>query len=55
MKHWTKCLLIIPILALTNALADTVTLMPIGDAEIDQHNPDLNQGGATMAVSGALG
>src|SRR6266404_7919 len=55
MKSWTKCLLIIPILALTNALADTVTLMPVGDAEIDQHNPDLNQGGATMAVSGALG
>src|SRR5439155_10041586 len=55
MKRWTKCLLIITILALNNALADTVTVMPIGDAEIEQHSPDLNLGAATMAVSGELG
>src|SRR5207249_9753012 len=48
-------LLIIPLLALTNALADTVTIMPIGDAEIEQHSPDLNLGTDTSAVSGELG
>src|SRR5689334_7051602 len=55
MKHWTRFLLMIPILSLTSALADTVTVMPIGDAEIDQHNPAFNQGNAMMAVSGELG
>src|SRR2546426_12298511 len=55
MKYWKECVLIILILALTNAFADTVTIVPIGDSEIEQHSADLNLGSATMAVSGALG
>ncbi len=55
MNHCKECILIISILALTNALADTVTIMPIGDSGIEQHSPTNNLGGATEVVSGALG
>src|SRR5260221_19355 len=55
MKHWKECVLIILIVALTNAFADTVTIMPIGDSGIDQLNPTNNLGGATDVVSGELG
>ena len=55
MKHLKKCILIILALALTNALADTVTVMPTADSGIEQHNPDFNLGSAPEVVSGTLG
>jgi hypothetical protein len=61
-KNWIKsrfaislCALLWAGLGLTVTFADTVTLMPVGDAEIQQHSPDLNLGNGTSVVSGALG
>ena len=50
----TAALLILTV-ALTQALADTVTLTPVGEAELRQLDPDGNFADASSVVVGALG
>src|SRR5437667_7483397 len=55
MKRWKECILILSLLPLKSAFADTITNVPVADSGIEQHSPDLNVGSATRVVSGELG